>query len=679
MISRTTPRLVVLFLLIMVSWQSALAQKEAWNWFLADSAGIQWVNGTTPISNDIYNLRGEEGSGAISDSLGNLLFYTNGVDLYNAKHEKLNKDFDLGGDWSSTQGKLILKHQESNLYHVFTNNYLGLQKSCLYHSSFKITNDTIQFVVKKEIVHSLISEGMAAVNHQNGRDIIVINHSLYGDTFFFYILTRNGLEKCIKFQTVGSLKTTNINRATDISVSPSGKLLSFATSPIDVYHSIFKFNAQIVNLNNEINNLECDYFTGIFSDNDSFMYVDPNNYSYAQYSLKNWDSTSIMNSRKTLYNDPNYLGGCARNAPGGKILITREKQNFISIVNDGNKPYPQCNFVNKAVTLVQGTCRFGNFNTNQSYFYTPALNYKYKQDCNTNEFQFWGVDTFSANQFLWEIKKGNSISKYTTKSMNHQFTDTGIWQVKYVATNGNRMDSVSKEIEIFPILKSGFLGKDIGYCGNAFPITLQGPKGMNCYTWSKPKGTETYIDHINADTAGTYILETCNPVFCTFTDTIKIFEKAEPDTPKIIRKGDSLFVSNAEQGVQYQWYKGNTFTGKTGIGFKLLDTAWYKVRGVAPVNCFGAFDSMKVESLKSKSLLRDQIQMYPNPVSDEIYIRNLPSRVRLSIFDVTGRLVYEATSVRSDISVSLNKLPAGHYQLAVETANERMVYTVIKL
>jgi hypothetical protein len=71
--------------------------------------------------------------------------------------------------------------------------------------------------------------------------------------------------------------------------------------------------------------------------------------------------------------------------------------------------------------------------------------------------------------------------------------------------------------------------------------------------------------------------------------------------------------------------------------------------------------------------------MYPNPVSDEIYIRNLPSRTRLSILDVTGRLVYEATSVQTNISISLNQLPAGHYQLVLEDANERMVYTVIKL
>jgi hypothetical protein len=673
------PRIVVLLLLFIVSWQSAFAQKEAWNWFLSDSAGIHWVNGKTPTSVDWYKLRGEEGSGAISDSLGNLLFYTNGVDLYNAKHQKLNKDFDLGGDWSSTQGKLILKHQESNLYHVFTNNYMGLQKSCLYHSSFRITNDTVQFVVKKEIVHSLISEGIAAVNHQNGRDIIVINHSLYGDTFFFYILTRNGLEKCIKFQTGSSLKTTNINRATDISFSPTGNLLSFATSPIDVYHSIFKFNTQIVNLNNEISNLECDYFTGIFSDNDSFMYVDPNNYSYAQYSLKNWDRTSIINSRKTLYNDPKFLGGCARNAPGGRILITREKQKFISIVNDGNKPYPQCDFVNKTVTLVQGTCRFGNFNTNQSYFYTPAINYKYKQDCNTNEFLFWGVDTFAANAYRWEIKKGNSISKYNTKSLNHQFTDTGIWQVKYVATNGSRTDSVSKDIEIFPILKSGFLGKDIGYCGNALPLAIQGPLGMNCYTWQKPHGIETYVDHIAADTAGMYILETCNPVFCTYVDTLLVYEKAEPDAPQISRIGDSLYVTNPEPGVAYHWFKANVFTNSVGPAYKVTDTAWYKVRGVAPINCIGPFDSINVKTLQNRVSLQHSIVFYPNPAMDDVFLQHVPLEAKILLRDVTGRLVYETVAKQSEMQIALTQLPAGNYQLTIETTDQRAVYNVVKL
>ncbi|MBL7811657.1 MAG: T9SS type A sorting domain-containing protein [Bacteroidetes bacterium] len=622
--------------------QSVSAQKEAWNWFLADSAGIQWINGKTPISNDWYNLKGEEGSGGISDSLGNLLFYTNGVDIYNAKHEKLNKDFDLGGDWSSTQGKLILKHPESDYYHVFTNKYIGWQQSRLYHTAFIIENDTAKFIVKKEILQTLISEGIAAVNHQNGRDITILNHSLYGDTFYMFLLTESGLNRCISISNLGETNLTSTNRFTNISISPSGNFLSFSATPKNFQHSLFKFNSQKGSLSDELKNIEGIFFSGIFSDNDSFMYIDPNNYSYAQYSLKKWDRTSILNSRKTLYSDPNFLGGCARNAPGGKVLITREKQNFISIINNANKPYPQCDFVNKAVTLIQGTCRFGNYNTNQSYFYTPSINYKYKQNCTTNGFEFMGVDTFRASTYNWKINKGNNEFHYTTKNIKHLFTDTGIWQVKYVASNGTRTDSVIKEIEIFPILKPGFLGKDIGYCGNAFPITIQGPKGMNCYTWKKPKGIETYIDHIKADTAGMYIIETCNPVFCTYFDTIKVYEKAAPDTPIILRKGDSLFVSNAENGVQYQWYKGITFTGKSGVGFKLLDTAWYKVQGVVPVNCYSGFDSINVTTLSSKTLTQSSIFIFPNPTPGGFHIQSAQIPIySADIYTTEGRKLQE--------------------------------------
>lgn len=656
---------------------SLYAQLEANVWPMADSGVIDWQGGKYPKSSKSLGMLAMEGTGAICDPSGNLLLYSNGQDLFSGSGKKLNTDFKLRANPSTTQGVLILKHPESNVFNIFTNcDYTDTMG--LYLTRLEITGDSAIFYDKARRILNTASEGINAVNHQNERDIWVVTHSGKGDTFYSYLLSREGLMKCVKrFQKSFYL----INPGSNLWLSPNGLFSAFEGyyAPAKVSQCIFKYNNQISNFNSEID---------LKTENWGLAYTIYGDYFYSflfdgriiRRSTKIWNSNAINSSTQFIYNKTDRQIRVPRVGYNNIAVFPQYNKNHFSIVtNCADDDITRVKFIDTGIRFTKAKCTIGNFNTNQSYFYTPAINYKYKQDCNTNEFHFWGVDTFSSNQFLWEIKKGNSISKYTTKSMNHQFADTGIWQVKYVATNGNRVDSVSKEIEIFPILKSGFLGKDIGYCGNAFPITLQGPKGMNCYTWSKPKGTETYIDHINADTAGTYILETCNPVLCTYTDTIKIFEKAEPDTPKIIRKGDSLFVSNAEPGVQYQWYKGNTFIGKTGIGFKLLDSAWYKVRGVAPVNCFGAFDSVKVESLRSMSLLRDQIQMYPNPVSDEIHIQNLPSRVRLSIFDVTGRLVYEATSVQTNISISLNQLPAGHYQLAVEAVNERMVYTVIKL
>lgn len=677
MIHHKRPRLTLLIILMSFNLGSLYAQLEANVWPMADSGVIDWQGGKYPKSSKSLGMLAMEGTSAICDSSGNLLLYSNGQDLFNGNGVKLNSGFSLRAHPSTTQGVLILKHPDSDTFSIFTNTNYN-DTSGLYLTRLIISKDSAVFFEKAERILNNTSEGINAINHQNERDIWIVTHSRQGDTFYGLLLCNNGLKKCIiRLQRLFYL----VSPGSNIWLSCNGSFLGFEGDDLSVTitQNMARFNNQIFKLTDTLENAT-DKWGMAFTANCKYYYSILFDGRIIRRSTNVWSVNAMNTSIQFIYNQTDKPIRVPRMGYNNIAVFPQYNKNHFSIVtNCADDDITKVKFIDTGIRFTKAKCTIGNFNTNQSYFYTPAINYKYKQDCNTNEFQFWGVDTFSANAYRWEIKKGNSISKYSTKSMNHQFTDTGIWQVKYVATNGSRRDSVSKEIEIFPILKSGFLGKDIGYCGNAFPITLQGPKGMNCYTWSKPKGTEAYIDHINADTAGTYILETCNPVFCTYTDTIKIFEKAEPDTPKIIRKGDSLFVSNAEPGVQYQWYKGNTFTGKTGIGFKLLDTVWYKVRGVAPLNCFGAFDSVKVENLRSKSLLRDQIQMYPNPVSDEIYIRNLPSRTRLSILDVTGRLVYEATSVQTNISISLNQLPAGHYQLVLEAANERMVYTVIKL
>lgn len=433
---------LVVFFLALTS-RSLSAQKEAWNWFLADSAGIQWVNGDSAVSVDWYNLHGEEGSGSISDSDGNLLFYTNGVDLFDYKHRKLNTDFSLNGEWSSTQGKLILKHPESNEYHVFTNKYIGLQKSQLYHTSFIWEGDSAKFINKATIISNLVSESIGAVNHQNNRDIIIMYHSLYGDTFYSQLISKTGLSKCIKYSKYGTFNKDNLFRFNTIFFSPKSSLFSYGAGWNKTNIDLYKFNNQILSFSNHINpGTIPGFFSGVFSPNDSFLYLDFY-YQIVQYSLTHWNADSIIKSKKFVFSDPKGILVCSRNAPNGKLLITRRNQKYISLINDANKPYPDCGFVEKAVVLKQGTCRYGNYNTNQSYFYTPAINFKYTQDCNTNDFDFTGMDTFAASSHYWEVSKGSTLFSYSSKQAAVAFPDTGIWTVKYRASNGNRADSVT--------------------------------------------------------------------------------------------------------------------------------------------------------------------------------------------------------------------------------------------
>jgi hypothetical protein len=647
-------------------------------WYLSDSSIIDWSNSSYPHSKKAAPIYTEEGTGSICDSFGNLLFYCNGQNLYSSNHIKLNKSFSLMGDQSTTQGALILKHPESNLFHLFTNRGYG-DSGGLYLTTWYSSADTAIFIDKAKRIFYNTGEGINAVNHQNGIDVWIITHDNNSNLFYCLLLKSNGILKCVKQKQIGAVLNDKM-AANNIWITPAGNKLGFDGVFIDNQY-LYQYNNQTGDISNQLVLNSGLNFGMQFSTNGKYIYT----YNLgadviSRQSLEVWNSTAISISKEniTTLKTSNTLRW-PRLGYNDIILFPRYNKRFFSIVKSSGDSIQNVEFIDTGIELVDSKCTNGNFNTNQSYFYTPAINYKYKQDCNTNEFLFWGVDTFAANAYRWEIKKGNSISKYNTKSLNHQFTDTGIWQVKYVATNGSRTDSVSKDIEIFPILKSGFLGKDIGYCGNALPLAIQGPLGMNCYTWQKPHGIETYVDHIAADTAGMYILETCNPVFCTYVDTLLVYEKAEPDAPQISRIGDSLYVTNPEPGVAYHWFKANVFTNSVGPAYKVTDTAWYKVRGVAPINCIGPFDSINVKTLQNRVSLQHSIVFYPNPAMDDVFLQHVPLEAKILLRDVTGRLVYETVAKQSEMQIALTQLPAGNYQLTIETTDQRAVYNVVKL
>ena len=63
----------------------------------------------------------KEGCATISDKEGNLLFYTNGLSIYNKVHKKMNPFHQLKGDSSSTSSALIIPlPKKEKQYYVFT-------------------------------------------------------------------------------------------------------------------------------------------------------------------------------------------------------------------------------------------------------------------------------------------------------------------------------------------------------------------------------------------------------------------------------------------------------------------------------------------------------------------------------------------------------------------------------
>jgi gliding motility-associated-like protein len=117
--------LILLVALLCIAY--TFAQQEASYWYFGQNAGLRFNagNGTVTAITD-GQLSTLEGCTSISDTNGNLLFYSDGRTIWNANHiamanasEALNTG--LNGDDSSTSSGLIVpKPQDPDSYYIFT-------------------------------------------------------------------------------------------------------------------------------------------------------------------------------------------------------------------------------------------------------------------------------------------------------------------------------------------------------------------------------------------------------------------------------------------------------------------------------------------------------------------------------------------------------------------------------
>ncbi len=96
-------------------------QGEANNWYFGEGAGIAFnPDGSVTVKAD-GQLNTIEGCATISDSAGSLLFYTDGITVFNQEHEVMENGNKLLGDPSSTQSAIIIpKPGNPDLFYIIT-------------------------------------------------------------------------------------------------------------------------------------------------------------------------------------------------------------------------------------------------------------------------------------------------------------------------------------------------------------------------------------------------------------------------------------------------------------------------------------------------------------------------------------------------------------------------------
>lgn len=146
-----------------------------------------------------------------------------------------------------------------------------------------------------------------------------------------------------------------------------------------------------------------------------------------------------------------------------------------------------------------------------------------------------------------------------------------------------------------------------------------------------------------------------------------------PPTPTMSLQQGVLY-SSANSGNQW-YYEGTRIDTALRNSFKPEKTGYYQVE-VSNQNCSSISDSVYYDILSSPTIDRKTIQLYPNPVSDMVFIRAEKENIReVHIRDIKGlSVLHFKVSPIDKLEFNSQHLVPGVYWLVLKTESGRHYY-----
>ena len=434
-----------LFFILALYTTLALAQQEASVWYFGENAGLKFnPDGSTTALTD-GQLVTEEGCATLSDTNGELLFYTNGVTVWNKNHQVMANGTGLMGDDSTSQSATIVqKPGSSNLFFVFTlDAETGING--FRYSEIDITLDGGLGAVtanKNVLIYTPSCEKISVVKHANGTDYWVVTHGWGNNTFYSYLLSSSGMSAIPTTSNSGTIvnKSTKVNSMGCMKISPDGTKLALCHQFLDIVE-LFDFststgfisnNQVIFNDKNQVYGIE-------FSPNSKVLYVSVNlSKKIYQFDLNALNIASSFVLIDTLLK---YVGALQL-GPNNKIYIANYKVPYLGVINNPDVVGLGCDMQEDTIDLLTKNSLFGLPSFNQSFF-NPTFT--------TNNLCLGASTKFTlsttVNSATWDFGDGNTS---TDVSPTHQYQAAGKYVVTVNATTPSGKSTKSKEIIISP-------------------------------------------------------------------------------------------------------------------------------------------------------------------------------------------------------------------------------------
>ena len=573
----------LLFVLFLTISQFVFSQKEANIWYFGAYAGLNFNSGKPKVLSN-GRLENHEGSAVMCNPEGKLLFYTNGILVWDSIHDVMPNSWYLSGHPSSTQAVIIVPKPGNNrIFYIFTTwaaELLENPKFGFMYSELDMDLNSGKGDIVKSKMNILITtpscEKLTAVKHANGKDYWVLIHKFNSDTIYSYLVNKNGINlKPVKSTTGVIIKGNKNNAAGQMKISPDGKKIGCShLSDSTNLNIVADFNTYTGKISNVWQ------FPGIYSY--GFEFSKSSKYIYItesiagkllQYDLKTGSQKAFIASKKIIDTGYRYCWSLQL-APDDKIYLIEGGSYTLHVIHAPDSAGKNSRVQKDYIKL--GPPHYTKLGLpNFIVTYLQKATFNVTKTCINDSTLFSISSENSPDSVNWDFGDPNSGSNnFSTKKMNvaHVYKTSGKYSVKLDYYLKGNIYSCYLDLIISPLEKS-FLGKDIVICRDT-TLTISSLKNYVSYYWNIGNKTKT----VTVSKPGLYILSVIDSSGCKSSDTVNLIKTPFPKTN--IGNDTSLcntFTIILKPQSDYTSYRWNTGSSSKSINITSKGTYFLTV------------------------------------------------------------------------------------------------------